>query len=53
MSMPTRWSTLLREQGIDWDEERVRAAAPIVQVKIGRLAEFPAYAGFLFRPRRA
>jgi len=40
--------TFLREQGIDWDEERVRAAAPIVQVKLARLAEFPAYAGFLF-----
>ena len=40
--------TYLREQGIDWDEERVRAAAPIVQEKIGRLGEFPEFAGFLF-----
>jgi glutamyl-tRNA synthetase len=38
----------LREQGFDWDEERVRAAAPLVQEKIARLGEFPAFAGFLF-----
>jgi glutamyl-tRNA synthetase len=38
----------LREQGIDWDEARVRAAAPLVQEKIVRLGEFPAFAGFLF-----
>jgi len=38
----------LREQGIDWPEGRVRAAAPIVQEKIGRLGEFPDFAGFLF-----
>ena len=38
----------LREQEIDWDEERVRAAAPLVQEKIARLGEFPAFAGFLF-----
>ena len=40
--------TYLREQGIDWDEARIRAAAPIVQEKIGRLGEFPDFAGFLF-----
>src|SRR5215208_2876154 len=40
--------TFLREQGIDWDEERVRAAAPLVQEKIGTLGEFPSFAGFLF-----
>jgi glutamyl-tRNA synthetase len=40
--------TFLREQGIEWDEERIRAAAPIVQEKIGRLGEFPEFAGFLF-----
>jgi glutamyl-tRNA synthetase len=40
-----RW---LREQGCDWPEERVRAAAPIVQEKIARLADFPEFAGFLF-----
>jgi glutamyl-tRNA synthetase len=38
----------LREQGFDWPEERVRAAAPLVQEKIARLAEFPEFAGFLF-----
>ncbi len=39
----------LREQGIEWPEDRVRAAAPLVQEKIGRLGEFPDFAGFLFR----
>ena len=38
----------LREQGIDWDEERVREAAPLVQEKIATLGEFPGFAGFLF-----
>ena len=38
----------LREQGSDWPEERVRAAAPIVQEKIGRLDEFAGFVGFLF-----
>ena len=38
----------VREQGLDWDEARVRAAAPLVQEKIVRLGDFPAYAGFLF-----
>jgi len=36
------------EQGYDWPDDRVRAAAPLVQEKIGRLGEFPAFAGFLF-----
>jgi len=40
----------LREQGYDWPEERVRAAAPLVQAKIERLGQFPDYAGFLFHP---
>ena len=40
--------TYLREQGNDWDEGRIRAAAPIVQEKIGRLGEFQEFAGFLF-----
>jgi glutamyl-tRNA synthetase len=39
----------LRDQGVDWPEERVRAAAPLVQEKIGRLGEFPGFAGFLFQ----
>ena len=38
----------LREQGNEWPEERIRAAAPIVQEKIGRLDEFAGFAGFLF-----
>ncbi len=38
----------LRERGLDWPAERVREAAPLVQEKIGRLGEFPAFAGFLF-----
>ena len=38
----------LREQGYDWDEERIRAAAPLVQEKIAQLGEFPEFAGFLF-----
>ena len=40
--------TYLREQGLDWDEDRIRASAPLVQEKISRLGEFPGYAGFLF-----
>jgi len=40
--------TYLREQGCDWSEEQVRAAAPLVQEKIARLGEFPQFAGFLF-----
>jgi len=38
----------LRDQGLDWAEDRVRAAAPLVQEKIARFDEFPAFAGFLF-----
>jgi glutamyl-tRNA synthetase len=38
----------LREQGYDWDEQRVRAAAPLVQEKIVKLGEFPGITGFLF-----
>jgi glutamyl-tRNA synthetase len=40
--------TYLREQGIDWDEELVRRAAPLVQEKIETLAQFPDYVRFLF-----
>ena len=42
-------STYLREQGVDWPEDGVRAAAPIVQEKIARLDEFAGFAGFLFQ----
>ena len=38
----------LRERGTDWPVDGVRAAAPIVQEKIGRLDEFAGFAGFLF-----
>jgi glutamyl-tRNA synthetase len=38
----------LREQGIDWDEDLVRRAAPLVQEKIETLSEFPGYVRFLF-----
>jgi glutamyl-tRNA synthetase len=38
----------LRERGVDWSEDRVRAAAPLVQEKIGRFGEFAGFAGFLF-----
>jgi glutamyl-tRNA synthetase len=39
----------LREHGYDWPAETVRAAGPLVQEKIARLAEFPGFAGFLFQ----
>ena len=38
----------VRAEGYDWDEELVRAAAPLVQEKIAKLGEFPEFAGFLF-----
>jgi glutamyl-tRNA synthetase len=38
----------LRDQGFDWPEDRTRAAAPLVQEKVGRLGEIPALVGFLF-----
>jgi glutamyl-tRNA synthetase len=41
----------LREQGYDWPEERVRAAAPLVQEKIERFGQFTDFAGFLFARR--
>ncbi len=40
----------LREQGYDWDDDRIRRAVPLVHEKIERLGQFPEYAGFLFRP---
>jgi glutamyl-tRNA synthetase len=39
----------LAETGFDGDEETIRAAAPLVQEKISKLGDFPAFAGFLFR----
>jgi glutamyl-tRNA synthetase len=39
----------LRDHGYaDWDEAVVRRTVPIVQDKIARLGEYPAFAGFLF-----
>ena len=38
----------LREQGYEWDEALVRRVAPLVQDKIAKLDEFPAFAGFFF-----
>jgi glutamyl-tRNA synthetase len=43
----------LREQGYDWDEQLIRAAAPLVQEKIQRLGEFPEFAGFFFHDVQA
>ena len=45
----TRLVAYLREQGSEWPEDRVRAAAKIVQEKIGTLSEFPDFARFLFQ----
>jgi glutamyl-tRNA synthetase len=39
----------LRGQSYDWDEQRIRRAAPLVQEKIERFGQFPDFAGFLFR----
>jgi glutamyl-tRNA synthetase len=46
-----RLVAFLREQDVDWPEDRVRAAAPLVQEKIERLGLFPEFAGFLFERR--
>jgi glutamyl-tRNA synthetase len=43
-----RLVTFLRERGVEWPDDTVRAAAPLVQEKIGRLVEFAGFAGFLF-----
>jgi glutamyl-tRNA synthetase len=40
--------TYLREQRIEWDEELVRRAAPLVQEKIEILSQFADYVRFLF-----
>jgi glutamyl-tRNA synthetase len=42
-----RW---LREQGIDWAEERVRATVPLVQEKIEKFSAYPDFVRFLFEP---
>jgi glutamyl-tRNA synthetase len=38
----------LDERGLDWPENRVRAMAPLVQEKVGRLGEIPDFTRFLF-----
>jgi glutamyl-tRNA synthetase len=43
----------LRERGIEWDEDLVRRAAPLVQEKIETLGRFPEFARFLFEPVEA
>jgi len=42
-----RW---LREQSVDWPEERVRATVPIVQEKIEKFSLYPDFVRFLFEP---
>jgi glutamyl-tRNA synthetase len=42
-----RW---LREQSIDWPEDRVRATVPIVQEKIEKFSAYPEFVRFLFEP---
>jgi glutamyl-tRNA synthetase len=38
----------LGERGLEWPEDRVRAMAPLVQEKVGRLGEIPGFTRFLF-----
>ena len=38
----------LRDQGYDWDPELVQRTAPLVQEKIEKFGEYPAFAGFFF-----
>jgi glutamyl-tRNA synthetase len=38
----------LGEQGYDWDAQLVQKTAPLVQEKIAKLGEYPAFAGFFF-----
>ena len=40
----------LREQGIDWPDDRVRATVPLVQEKLEKLSQYPDYVRFLFEP---
>jgi len=40
----------LRERGIDWPEDRVRATVPLVQVKIEKFSQYPERVRFLFEP---
>ncbi|HUZ15338.1 MAG TPA: glutamate--tRNA ligase [Gaiellaceae bacterium] len=38
----------LGENGYEWDAERVARTAPLVQEKIAKFSEYPAFAGFFF-----
>jgi glutamyl-tRNA synthetase len=38
----------LREHGIDWPEQRVRATVPLVQEKIEKFSQYPDFVRFLF-----
>jgi glutamyl-tRNA synthetase len=38
----------LGDNGYDWDAELVARTAPLVQEKIAKFSEYPAYAGFFF-----
>jgi glutamyl-tRNA synthetase len=38
----------LREHGMDWPAERVRATVPLVQEKIEKLSQYPDFVRFLF-----
>jgi glutamyl-tRNA synthetase len=40
----------LREHGIDWPEDRVRATEPLVHEKFEKLSQYPDYVRFLFEP---
>jgi glutamyl-tRNA synthetase len=43
-----RLAAWVGEHGYEWPAGRIHAAAALVQEKIGRLGEFPEFAGFLF-----
>ena len=45
-----RLLTWLREHGLDWPGDRVRATVPLVQVKLEKLSQYPDYVRFLFEP---
>ncbi|HVC87187.1 MAG TPA: glutamate--tRNA ligase [Gaiellaceae bacterium] len=40
----------LREQGVDWPQDRVNATAPLVQEKIEKFSQYPDFVRFLFEP---
>jgi glutamyl-tRNA synthetase len=42
--------TWLRERGIGWPEETVRATVPLVQAKLEKFSAYPEYVRFLFEP---